>query len=336
MLHHHLGGVPDRAGRTVYHSRAFREAEARYPAAPAGPGLGEGEPAAPAARQPGARPRAQGRTRRGRAAPRLARRRDAAPPPAAPPVPARGTAARCCCGLLCLLAHHRPLRGLALGAAPRDRRPDARRHRGASSGSTPALIVALVAVEGVFRYQMRMILIGLSREIEYELRNDLFAHLTRLAAALLPAQPHRRPDEPRHQRPVRGAHGARAPGSCTRPAPSPPSWAPSPLMLAHQPAARCCSSLVPLVLRLVAGAPLRPPHPRPLRGGAGAARRASTPSCRRTCPGARVVRAYAQERARAGALRRGQPGVRAAQPAPHPHVRQPLPGHPAPDGRWAR
>lgn len=31
MLHHHMGGVPDRAGRTVYHSRAFREAEARYP-----------------------------------------------------------------------------------------------------------------------------------------------------------------------------------------------------------------------------------------------------------------------------------------------------------------
>jgi hypothetical protein len=31
MLHHHMGGVPDKAGRTVYHSRAFREAEARYP-----------------------------------------------------------------------------------------------------------------------------------------------------------------------------------------------------------------------------------------------------------------------------------------------------------------
>ncbi|HKC11484.1 MAG TPA: hypothetical protein VKI41_05460, partial [Vicinamibacteria bacterium] len=31
MLHHRLGGVPDRAGRTVYHSRAFRQAEARYP-----------------------------------------------------------------------------------------------------------------------------------------------------------------------------------------------------------------------------------------------------------------------------------------------------------------
>lgn len=31
MLHHKLGGVPDAAGRTVYHSRTFREAEARFP-----------------------------------------------------------------------------------------------------------------------------------------------------------------------------------------------------------------------------------------------------------------------------------------------------------------
>jgi hypothetical protein len=31
MLHHHLGGVSDRAGRTVYHSRAFRQAEVLYP-----------------------------------------------------------------------------------------------------------------------------------------------------------------------------------------------------------------------------------------------------------------------------------------------------------------
>jgi len=44
------------------------------------------------------------------------------------------------------------------------------------------VMVAVVVVEGVFRYYMRMILIGLSREIEYELRNDLFAHLTRLPA----------------------------------------------------------------------------------------------------------------------------------------------------------
>jgi len=43
-------------------------------------------------------------------------------------------------------------------------------------------ILALVALEGVFRYQMRMILIGLSREIEYELRNQVFEHLTKLSA----------------------------------------------------------------------------------------------------------------------------------------------------------
>ncbi len=31
MLHHLMGGVPDRAGRTVYHTRAFRAAERRFP-----------------------------------------------------------------------------------------------------------------------------------------------------------------------------------------------------------------------------------------------------------------------------------------------------------------
>jgi hypothetical protein len=31
MLHHTMGGVADKVGRTVYHTRAFREAESRYP-----------------------------------------------------------------------------------------------------------------------------------------------------------------------------------------------------------------------------------------------------------------------------------------------------------------
>ena len=44
------------------------------------------------------------------------------------------------------------------------------------------LIVGLVMVEGVFRYSMRMVLIGMSREVEYELRNDLFRHFTLLPA----------------------------------------------------------------------------------------------------------------------------------------------------------
>ena len=43
-------------------------------------------------------------------------------------------------------------------------------------------ILGLVLLEGVFRYFMRMVLIGVSREIEYELRNDLFRHFTRLSA----------------------------------------------------------------------------------------------------------------------------------------------------------
>jgi ATP-binding cassette, subfamily B, multidrug efflux pump len=44
-------------------------------------------------------------------------------------------------------------------------------------------VVALVACEGLFRYGTRMTLIGVSRDIEYELRQDLFRHLTRLAPA---------------------------------------------------------------------------------------------------------------------------------------------------------
>jgi ATP-binding cassette, subfamily B, multidrug efflux pump len=44
-----------------------------------------------------------------------------------------------------------------------------------------AALVALVVAEGFFRYHMRTTLIGLSRELEYELRNDIFRHLTRLA-----------------------------------------------------------------------------------------------------------------------------------------------------------
>src|SRR5512143_474497 len=41
-------------------------------------------------------------------------------------------------------------------------------------------IVGLISVEGFFRYQMRMILIGISREMEYELRNRVLHHLTLL------------------------------------------------------------------------------------------------------------------------------------------------------------
>ena len=42
-------------------------------------------------------------------------------------------------------------------------------------------LAVLSAVKGLFQYWMRVILIGVSRDIEYDLRNDLFAHLIGLS-----------------------------------------------------------------------------------------------------------------------------------------------------------
>ena len=44
-----------------------------------------------------------------------------------------------------------------------------------------AYLVGLALLKGVFQYGMRVIIIGISRDIEFDLRNDLFAHLVKLA-----------------------------------------------------------------------------------------------------------------------------------------------------------
>jgi ATP-binding cassette subfamily B multidrug efflux pump len=44
-----------------------------------------------------------------------------------------------------------------------------------------ALVVLLSVVKGIFQYWMRVILIGLSRDIEFDLRNDLFSHIITLS-----------------------------------------------------------------------------------------------------------------------------------------------------------
>jgi len=44
-----------------------------------------------------------------------------------------------------------------------------------------AWLVGLALIKGLFQYGMRVIIIGISRDIEYDLRNDLFAHLVTLA-----------------------------------------------------------------------------------------------------------------------------------------------------------
>src|SRR5450631_2379519 len=45
-----------------------------------------------------------------------------------------------------------------------------------------AALVGVSALKGVFQYWMRVILIGISRDIEYDLRNDLFGNLVRLSS----------------------------------------------------------------------------------------------------------------------------------------------------------
>src|SRR5947209_18483391 len=45
-----------------------------------------------------------------------------------------------------------------------------------------AILVGISAVKGFFQYWMRVILIGMSRDIEFDLRNDLFAHLITLSS----------------------------------------------------------------------------------------------------------------------------------------------------------
>src|SRR5579872_3787340 len=44
-----------------------------------------------------------------------------------------------------------------------------------------ALLVVLALIKGLFQFWMRVIIIGVSRDIEYDFRNDLFAHLVRLS-----------------------------------------------------------------------------------------------------------------------------------------------------------
>jgi len=45
-----------------------------------------------------------------------------------------------------------------------------------------ALLAGLSLIKGIFQYWMRVILIGISRDVEYDLRNDLFSHLVTLSS----------------------------------------------------------------------------------------------------------------------------------------------------------
>jgi len=43
------------------------------------------------------------------------------------------------------------------------------------------LLVAVAATKGIFQFLTRWVVIGISREIEFDLRNDLFRHLEQLS-----------------------------------------------------------------------------------------------------------------------------------------------------------
>ncbi len=45
-----------------------------------------------------------------------------------------------------------------------------------------AILVALSFGKGIFQYWMRVVIIGISRDVEYDLRNDLFSHLVTLSS----------------------------------------------------------------------------------------------------------------------------------------------------------
>ena len=48
-----------------------------------------------------------------------------------------------------------------------------------------ALILGVSVVEGFFRFWMRRILIGVSRVVEYDLRNDFLAHVQKMSLSYL-------------------------------------------------------------------------------------------------------------------------------------------------------
>src|SRR5215467_9648931 len=63
---------------------------------------------------------------------------------------------------------------------------DSLRATGAGNAATNFLryvlfLVGVAVLKAVFQFGMRVILIGMSRDVEYDLRNDLFYHLVQLA-----------------------------------------------------------------------------------------------------------------------------------------------------------
>ncbi len=73
-----------------------------------------------------------------------------------------------------------------------------------------ALLAALSAIKGVFQYWMRVIIIGISRDVEFDLRNDLFARLVSLSWDFYGRIQNGRHHGAQYERSERRSHDARS------------------------------------------------------------------------------------------------------------------------------
>jgi len=70
------------------------------------------------------------------------------------------------------------------------------------------IIVACIGLKGLMSFLTRWVLIGVSRDIEFDIRSDLLDRLLVIGAGVLCAQSNGRADVARDERLERGAHGA--------------------------------------------------------------------------------------------------------------------------------
>ena len=160
---------------------------------------------------------------------------------------------------------------------------------------------------------MRRILIGASRDIEYDMRNDFFAHLQTLPLALLPGAPHRRPDVAGHQRPERRPDDDRPGGDVLGRTPCSAFVVAIVLMLAID--ARLTLIVAhPAAVRVDLGEVLRRRHPQAVRADSGAALRHQRGRAGGAVRRPRRARLPAGGR-RDRALPPGERGISAPQPA---------------------
>ena len=162
------------------------------------------------------------------------------------------------------------------------------------------IAASIAAIKAVFQFLMRWVLIGVSREIEFDLRNDLFAQAGTPFLLLLSANSHRRHHGPRHQRSECGPHAAGAGHH----------------VLGEYPRLHCRRAGVhdldqpqadPVHFSAAAGGEHRDPVLRRSRftSASNASRRCSPksrPAPRRTFPGPALIRAYVQEEAEIAAF----------------------------------